>query len=217
MRFVLGPPPDADDFHPDESGWRKLREPSSYALIAVGSLIGVPVGIAFAYLWSQVQVQPISIQLNLSLFGSWAPVAVLVMLPLLALAFFLLLIAIHELLHALACPKYGLSRETVIGVWPSRLMPYAGHLGEMPCWRYLVMALAPFLVLSVLPLLIAAFVERTPSTLALLSTVNALCCGGDFVLVAVIASQIPLRAAVRNKGWATYWRNERGMTGDVRA
>jgi hypothetical protein len=205
MRFVLGPPPDADGFHPDESGWRKLREPSSYALIALGSLIGVPVGIAFAYLWSQVELYPLSIRMNLSLFGSWAPVAGLVVLAFLALAFFLLLIAIHELLHALACLKFGLSRETVIGCWPSRMMPYAGPLGEMPCWRYLVMALAPFLVLSVLPLLIAAFVERTPSTLAILSTVNALCSGGDLVLVAVIASQIPLRAAVRNKGWSTYW------------
>jgi hypothetical protein len=206
MRFVIGPPPPSDDFHPQETGWHPLREPSSVGLITMGTLIGLPVGIGFAYLWSQVQTDAFSIHLNLSLFGRWAPLLGLAALLLSGLATFLGLIVVHELLHALACPRLGLTRSTVVGVWPSRLMPYAGSMDAMPCWRHLLMALAPIAVLSVLPLMIASLYQPTPSYLAIVSTLNAFVSGGDLMICLVISSQVPLRGMVRNQGWSTWWR-----------
>lgn len=206
MRFAIGPPPVADDFHPETNGWRQISEPSAFVVILIGTPIGGLVAVAFGFMWSQLLTDSFSIQFNLSTFGPWAAIVGPAMILLSFLGCFAGLIVVHESIHALACPNLGFSRETVVGFWPRRLLPYAGYLDEVPCWRFFLIAMAPFFFLSVVPLLAGALIQTTPVYLAVISTVNAVASGGDFVISAVTLSQVPLRGVVRNKGWDTWWK-----------
>lgn len=121
--------------------------------------------------------------------------------------FFLALIAMHVLIHASVCPGFGLSAAVVLGVWPSRLMPYADYQGPMPCWRGTVVAFAPFTMLSLAPLAVAFGGASVPTLCVVVSVVNALVCGGDALIGVMVLWQVPLRAVVQNKQWGMWWRS----------
>ncbi len=205
MRFVFGPPPDDCEFNPEAEGWRKVREPSPFVLVLIGGLSGVPIAVAVAFAWvTLLGVEP-NVQMTVSSDNPWPMVTMWLFLlsPLLFLAG---LILVHELIHALACPQFGFTQKTVFGVWPSRILAYAAHLGPMSHRRGILVATAPFLVLSVGPMLVELVGRWQSSFLACVSIVNALVCGGDAFIMVMFLVQIPFIASMCNKGWYTWWR-----------
>lgn len=193
MRFQFGPVPSSPDFVPDEQ-WKSLREPSPW----LAQLLGLPVGIVAAgvigLLWFTVTpLGRISGEPN----------------PLLLLASLCGVAIVHELLHAAVTPAAGLSSRTIIGFWPSRLAFYAHYDGELSRTRFIAIMLMPFLVISVLPLVIAAIVQCTTFWLAFISTLNALFACVDLLGTGFVLAQIPANATIRNQGWRTYWRSQR--------
>lgn len=205
MRFVFGPPPDDADFNPEQEGWRKVREPSPLVLVLIGGLAGVPIAASVAFAWvTLLGVEP-NVQMTVSGDNQWPMVTMCLFLfsPLLFLA---CLILVHELIHALACPQIGLTQQTVFGVWPSKIMAYATHLGPMSHRRGILVATAPFFVLSVGPFVVELIIGSRSAFPALVSIVNALVCGGDAFIMVMFLVQIPLSALMRNKGWYTWWR-----------
>jgi hypothetical protein len=131
----------------------------------------------------------------------WLPLGVLLSIP--------LLIAVHELLHAAVHPQGGRSPATVIGAWPSRLLFYAHYCGPLSRDRFLAVLLMPLVVITLLPLGIAASGWLPPAAVAVLawfSCWNALFACGDLVGFALIACQVPRRALVQNQGWRTFWK-----------
>ena len=205
MRFLIGPPPDDTDFAPEQEGWRKVREPSPLVLVLVGAVVGVPIAAAATYVWSAIIGFEPSVQLSISGDDQYGMVKIWLFL-LVPFAFLAGLIVAHELIHALACPRFGFTRATVIGVWPSRIMPYACHLGALSHRRGILIASAPFLVLTVSPMLAELVGRWQSSFLAWVSIVNALVSGGDALIIVMLLVQIPLSASMRNKGWHTWWR-----------
>ena len=205
MRFTYGCPPTLLNFDPQNQGWRQLREPSPRVLSLVGSIVGVPICAVVVWAWVLLDLD-LSLHFHPGFLGDsarWAgPLLLFLALPVI----FIGIIAAHELIHALGCPRFGLTSMTVIGVWPSRLLFYAGHLEAMPAWHYVLYASAPFLVLSLLPMLVAYWVESTAMLCAVVSVVNALFCGGDLMIIACVVTQMPLRALVQNEGWSTWWK-----------
>ncbi|MCX5661055.1 MAG: DUF3267 domain-containing protein [Planctomycetota bacterium] len=207
MRFIFGAPPIEAGFDPEqESGWRRLRELGPRTLVVLGSLVGVPLAILVGYGWSKIPGAQASAQFDITPFGRWGTI-LLALGFLLALAgFFFSLIFVHEFVHVLACPRFGLTSDTVMGVWPSRFMAYGNHSGPVACRRFMLVGAAPFLVLSVLPLLLAWAGAPFGGLLSIISTMNAMLCGGDALICMMLLHQVPLRATVRNKGWDTWWR-----------
>jgi hypothetical protein len=205
MRLVFGEPPTVADFHPEVSGWRPLKEPRPWTLVLFGSGLGIPLAWLTGLAWAKLAVmEPFS--LNLSLFGSAARYVVLALVflgPPLGIA---ILIAVHELCHALACPRWGMTGDTVIGAWPSKLLFYAGHLREVSRDRYLVTCLMPFLMLTLLPLCLGVFIGNMSALWAIFSTTNALVCGGDAIILLLVTTQVPKHAVLQNRGWATWWK-----------
>jgi len=118
---------------------------------------------------------------------------------------FLALVSVHESLHALAMPHYGLTRQTLIGVWPTRLLFYAAHMDAMPRNRFLWVFAVPFLVLSLVPLLGCALLQVGPAAVVVVSVINGACACGDLLGIGMIAWQVPRHALVRNQGWQTWW------------
>ena len=208
MRFILGPPPDDTDFQPEQEGWRRLRDIGPGTLMLVGSLAGLPLAALCSYAWSRLSVTALTFTLPtyaMSL-GGWS----MLLLPLMVLSmlagFLAALIFTHELIHALACPRFGFTSQTTLGVWPSRFICYATHVGPISCRRGILLGIAPFLVLSVLPLLVAAAGGPRSTFTAAVSVTNALLCGGDAVITVMFLRQIPFNGTMRNKGWDTWWK-----------
>ena len=207
MRFVFGPPPDNPDFAPERNGWRLVRVPSSSALLIFGSVIGIPLCAAMALGWSQVPVTSVGLRIYTGGLGLQAGAIVApILILLMGVLSFAALIVVHELLHAFAFPGFGLSPATILGVWPRRFLPYADHHGPLPCWRFIMVGLSPFVFLSLVPLAVSSLAGTGSPFWVLVSVVNALVSGGDALIVVVVLSQVPLGAVVRNKGWDTWWR-----------
>jgi hypothetical protein len=206
MRFALGPPPDTIDFAPERDGWQRVRMPSPRRLMIVGSAVGIAMGALVVFGWRQVPAGTPLVLMDLSTFGPWAALATPLILLLSVVISFAGLLVVHELIHVLACPGLGLSSANVMGVWPSRLLPYADYQGPLPCWRAIIVALAPFTILSLVPLAVAFLAGSAPTFWMLVSVVNALGCGGDALLCFVMTSQVPLGAVVQSKRWDMWWR-----------
>jgi hypothetical protein len=206
MRLHYGPVPETADFHPSEDGWHSILEPGPVLI----QFLALPV--AFLCVGVLVTVM-VAARPGLPLFMNlnWT-----------ILVLMLLLFPVHELLHVVGFPRLGFTPESVIGVWPSRLLFYAFHSGPLAKNTYLWVFAIPFLVISVLPVAIVALVRPLPfsqpamSNLAFIAVVNAAASAGDVIGFFLVLLQVPRGAKVRNQGWRTFWKDEKKglVTGD---
>lgn len=117
-----------------------------------------------------------------------------------------LLVPLHELLHALAHPDWGLSRRTVLGFWPGQFLAYVHYEGVLTRRRLLVLLLLPLLVITIAPLLAGIVFGCVDGWVVLLSVLNAFGSCVDVLSAALVVAQVPPGAEVRSWGWRTYWR-----------
>ncbi|MSR57765.1 MAG: DUF3267 domain-containing protein [Planctomycetaceae bacterium] len=207
MRLHLGAPPLSPDFDPERDGWSKLREPSPLWLQHVALPVAIVTATVLGFAWSRLTPMSSSgFSMTVDGRGGAMPSWLVGILGMAVVAgCFLALIAVHEFLHALAMPHYGLTRQTLIGVWPSRLLFYAAYLGPMPRNHFLWVFAVPFLVLSLVPLLGCMLLRIGPAAVVVVSVINGACACGDLLGIAMIAWQVPRDALVRNQGWQTWW------------
>lgn len=207
MRLHLGAPPQSADFHPEQDGWTKLREPSPIWFQLAAAPIAIATAAALGLAWSRLTPMSssgFSIMIDGRSGATSGWLAGIVLMATIG-GCFLALVAVHELLHALAMPDYGLSRHTLIGVWPSRLLFYAAHLAPMPRNQFIRVFAVPFLVLSLLPLLGCSLLRIGPAAVVVISVINGACACGDLLGIAMIVWQVPRHALVQNQGWQTWW------------
>jgi hypothetical protein len=218
MRFHFGIPREDETFNPQTEGWSPIREPEPRVL----GLIAIPVAFGLFLLWGILcflifptelfvpQVVPISekvIQIRMPFMESISQSSIWPFLTIL-----ILFIPIHELIHAFCFPDRGLSARTYIGLWPSMGFFYAYYEGPMRRNRFLLVLIAPYIVLTLMPLVLIAglrFLGWLPEImldLAWLSLVNSLGAAGDMIGAWLIFTRITPAAYVRNKGWRTYWK-----------
>ena len=203
MRIVIGPIPKSETFDAELAGWTPLppRSPRQVALAAF--LLAMPL-IAVAvvvFLAERVQVK-----------------AAFHESPLLLAAFIMGMLALvpaHEFVHALAYLKSPFSRRLIVGAWPRHGMCYLLYAGPLPRWRVLLMVAAPFLVLSVAPMLAlwSGVLAPRPAVRAMLlfAVLNhtALCMGDYCIVLWRILRNVPRGALIHNAGWTTYWGAKR--------
>ena len=198
MRLRFGPVPDDPGFAPEDGDWARLKEPSfgKMMLMAIPLSFALAAGIAQA--WGAVaRVRGIE--------GEFSGVVTLSTALSYLLAFAALLL-VHELAHAVTLPGGGLNAATTLGFWPKTLTPYVSYEGELPRNRHILAGLTPFLVLSVVPIIIGLRFSVAPPWAAALGVINAFGASGDLVGVGLLAFQVPSSALVRNKGLETWWR-----------
>ena len=135
-----------------EAGLTRIHSPSSrlgYLLAGlVGSLLTMVlvawlIAVSFLSLLNRVRDQAASVAAEpaagaVSSAGAeplmpWWPVILA----------FLLFIPLHELVHAIFHPGSGLSPQTVMVIWPTKLRFGVYYEGCMTRWRWLIMRLAP--------------------------------------------------------------------------
>ncbi|MGZ8851084.1 MAG: DUF3267 domain-containing protein [Thermoanaerobaculia bacterium] len=198
MKFVTGPIPEDPSFDPEGTGWRKLREPhpARINLLAI-PIAAVVLGVLFLFIRSYTPIAMKDI-------GSRFLLAFLIIIPL------------HEGVHALLTPRFGTTRETLVGCWPSHMLFYAHYDGELPRERFLAVLLAPFVIITVIPLSVIALLQLNAPWVAAMAFANGLGAAGDLIGVFIVLTQVPRQAIVRNKGWRTYWRREPLLKGTNR-
>jgi hypothetical protein len=125
----------------------------------------------------------------------------------------LLYIPLHELLHAIWHPQLGLSPQTVMVIWPRKLRFGVYYEGCMTRRRWLIMRLAPFIVLVVIPAGLLTLVQYVPVPFALetflqiMMLVNGIGSGGDLVAVVWVLRQVPPKTQICFWGGKAYWRS----------
>ncbi len=188
MRFVWGPIPEDPEFQPLADGWNSLREPEPIRM----QFLAIP----FMIVTVAVVAAAIAFGTPMSLrgVGDWFLLAFLVVIP------------IHELLHALTQPQFGLTRRTYLGVWPAKLVFYAHYEGELTRERFLFILAVPTIVLTVVPLTACVLFGWNAPFLAAVASANGVSAAGDLFGLFLISTQIPRGALVRNQGWRSYWR-----------
>ncbi|MDT8896636.1 DUF3267 domain-containing protein [Thermanaerothrix sp. 4228-RoL] len=192
MRFHYGSIPENKDFNPEAEGWLSIREPGPIAM----QVIAIPVALILLAVWA---VCLFSIQQDLPPFQAFrADINTLLIL--------LLIIPVHELLHAFTHPGWGTSSNSIIGLWLSKGLFYAHYEGEMSRNRFLLVFVMPLIVLGVLPTLLIMMRPEWTQSLLWISLFGTILASGDLVCVGIIFFQIPRSAVVRNKGWRTYWK-----------
>jgi hypothetical protein len=194
MTFRLGPLPESPEFTPDDS-WILLREPSLLGFQLRAIPIAIVTTVVLAVLW--VVLTPIVHVLGTLTFP----------LPIYKFIVCLLgVIVIHELIHASVLPKIGISKDTVIGFWPSRMFIYTVYVGELTKDRCLAILIMPFFVISVVSLIFATITQATLFWLAYISILNALLSCGDILAAFMTMRLFPSGTIIRTKGWLTYWK-----------
>ena len=197
MKFHFGPVPDPLDFIPD-APWQALDEPSinvlnfvilPYALATLGAVF---------ILW--FGLTPLSlIDLEYFTFIDNSTASLMVI--------FVILIILHELLHTVIHPGFGLSSQSILGLWLSRGVFYAAYAAEWSRNRAVACLLTPFLTLSILPLILAPlFSGDMMALLCFVSLVNAFASCADLFFARLIFLQVPADGILRNKGYRTYWK-----------
>ena len=193
MRFHFGPIPETPGFVP-ELPWKPLKEPPPMMLQWVALPVAVMSGGIVGGLWAWLT--PASRLSEVPSLGAWV------------LAAFVWLIPVHEAIHALVHPGRGLSDRTCIGMWLSRGLFYAHCHGPMSRDRFIAILIAPFMVLSILPLIGCALIGEVHLLSFTGSMVNALLACGDLLGVMLLLWQVPRNATIQNQSWRTYWRSE---------
>jgi hypothetical protein len=188
MRFIRGPIPEEHDFQPAEQGWNSIREPDPVMM----QVIAVPIMLVTAAL--------LFVVVTLGTVVPWRDVLGRFVLA------FLFIIPVHELIHAFASPGFGMSRRTLVGFWPSKLLFYAHYGGELPRQQFLAILIAPIALLTVLPLLLCVLFEWNTPTVVAAACANGIGAAGDILGIAIVLRQIPRGSIVRNKGWRSYWK-----------
>lgn len=165
MKFQIGLPRCDVPFAIEDQGWSRHEEtfsPDDFAKTVAIWGIGLSV---LTYLASPQSADFVSV---LNQFG-------------LVLVLFIVTGVVHELLHGICHPGYGLRSNSIYGVLPKQGCLYAHWSGELTVLRYRVTLSMPFVVLTMGSMGLAFLVEQGPlcDLLAFIAVTNASMSGGD--------------------------------------
>ena len=205
MRLQWGEIPYSESVSPEARGLRVIHSPATRKIYWLAALAGLALlgGLCTGLsLWSWVVANKAGMATAGDAASPWITVLVV-------LATF---IPLHELLHLVGQPGWGMSRRSVLAVWPSKLRFGVYFEGCMSRRRWLGMRLAPFLVLSVLPACVVAVLQLHPWTpdvevgLQVMMVVNALGSGGDILAAVIVLRQVPAAAQMCFESGRAFWR-----------
>ena len=205
MKFHLGSLPEDRDDLPDVEGWHRIYSPRPRLGYLLAGLIGLLFPLVVCGWLIVVSALAGQREGGETLVHQSTPWGVV----LLAL---LLYIPLHELLHAVWHPQLGLSPQTVLVIWPRKLRFGVYYEGCMTRRRWVMMRLAPLIVLVILPAALLTLFHYAPVPFALetflqvMLLVNGIGSGGDVVAVIWVLRQVPSKAQLCFCGGKAYWR-----------
>lgn len=109
----------------------------------------------------------------------------------------------HEILHLIAYPKFWKNENAGFGFVPIIMMPYAWYAGILTKKHAMFALMAPFLVITCLPLLFQIIFRsfEEDSYIPFASAFNAMSAGGDLLLSWVILRYVPKNAYMQGTAY----------------
>ena len=180
--------------------WIPLKEPHS---LMSAIFISVPFMIVSTLM--SIGIIKIINDISFSEFG-WSAGSFSFTINLSVILGLLFLVIFHELLHLIFIPNFLRSDKTYIG-----LTIFGGFVvseEEISRARYIVITIAPFIIISVLlPIILGALGLLTP-LLKFLIVLNAMSSSVDLLNLLLIVKQVPRNASLINNGHKTYWKQQ---------
>jgi hypothetical protein len=205
VRIHFGTLPAGQNEPAAEDGLTRIHSPGSRLGYLLAGLVGLALPMVLI-VWL-IAVSLLSAPVGAGDVGAETPVpwgAVILAL--------VLVIPLHELVHAVLHPGFGLSPQTVMVIWPTKLRFGVYYEGCMTRGRWLAMRLAPLVCLSVVPVMLLTLFEVVPASFALetflqvLMLVSGIGSGGDVIAVIWVLFQVPARADICFCSGRAYWR-----------
>ncbi len=213
LRFRFGNVPGEQNEPPVEEGLTRIYSPSSRIGYLLAGLVGLALPAVLFACFVAVSLLSLPKGVADEAADAVATAAVEASMPWGAVILALLLfIPLHELTHAVLHPGFGLSAQTVMVIWPTKLRFGVYYEGCMDRRRWLLMRLAPLACLSVVPILLLTLfrVVLLPFPIEIfwqvLTLVNFVGSGGDLVAAIWVLFQVPAGAEICFRGGKAYWR-----------
>jgi Putative zincin peptidase len=124
---------------------------------------------------------------------------------LLTLTVLVTLVVVHEAIHLLALPGGGVG-NAVAGFWPGKGAAYVEYRLPVSQRRFVLVTLAPVLLLSVGVIAVAALGVRVPVPLQWASVLNAFGSGADLLVVCLVLRQSSPASIILGSGQQLYTR-----------
>ena len=206
MRIHFGNVPEIADVQPEAEGLHNIRGPKASVGYLLAGLTGfllliMPI-MGLCLILSFFALPSTETTSRLHPPAPWGAVllALLVYVPL------------HELLHLVWHPRLGLSNQSVLVIWPTKLRFGVYYEGSMSRTRWLLMRIAPFIVLSLVPAGLLAIFQNVPfnhtikTFFEVLLVVNGVGSGGDVIAIILVLFQVPPSALLCFRGGRAYWK-----------
>jgi len=205
VRLQLGAVATSEPTIPETQSWRVVHSPELRKIYWIAVVAGLAILGALCVAlssWSWVVANSAGMATSGEATRPWlvAGIALVAFVPL------------HEGIHLLGQPQWGMSQRSVVSIWPAKLRFGVYYEGCMPRRRWLQMRLAPLAVLSVLPALVVALLELGGGAadvqvgLQVMMVVNALGSGADVVAAILVLRQVPAKADMCFQSGRAYWR-----------
>lgn len=175
----------------EDNNWNRIDLFDKNAIFS-SLMIGIGAAVCIGFIW--VSLFPHSLPL-----GSPTTLQIAAALAVLIIG--------HEVFHLLGFPCFGLSSDTTIGIWVELGSPYVQHNSFMVRNRFLFVAGLPFLVLSIIPILMQLFGIGEANIWSWISVLNCIGAGSDIYIIFKVISTVPSQAQVIEDGVAFYWQN----------
>lgn len=182
-----------------KSGWIPMKEPKN---LISAILLSVPLMIIAAII--SIGVINIFSTITLRDFGLTSD-GISITINFNIIFLLVLLLILHELLHLIFISNFIKSEKTYIG-----LTLFGGFViteEEISKSRYILITIAPFMIISIiLPLILTVFGLLT-TTLKFLIILNSMGSSVDLLNFLLLIKQVPKNATLKSNGPNTYWKN----------
>jgi hypothetical protein len=207
LRILVNPRPLALSSQPLPAVWHLIQQPKPALGLGISILTGLGLPfVPFLLLSLESWLLPRVATNQTETIPWW------ILLPVLLVS-----VVAHEFLHLLWHPGWGLSSQSLMLIWPRRLLAGVYYEGFMPRTRWLVMRLSPLVGLTVLPTLVLLVVYPYEMSffwqqfIILVILVNSLGAGGDLVASVIVAQQVAPGGQVGNWNGRACWRAEKAI------
>ncbi|NRR21313.1 DUF3267 domain-containing protein [Brevibacillus sp. MS2.2] len=178
--------------------WVPLKEPQSLGKATLLSipfmLINALIAFGIIHIFSPISLQEFGLtsgSLSISIDFS-------------VIFFLLALVIFHECLHLIFIPNFMRSEKTWMG-----LTLFGGFVAteeKIPKSRYILITIAPFIILSVLLPFLLGFLGLFTTVLKFLVLINAIASSVDMLNLFLVMKQVPKQAILISNGQKTYWK-----------
>lgn len=206
MRIITHIVPQEPILDPESQGLKPIRSPKgifgNFIAQATGFILLLCPTLFLCMAASQIALNPSESQ-TVSLDTSPWTAMVLALL---------IYIPLHEGVHLLCQPGMGRGPNSMLIWMPAKLRFGVYYEGSMSRTRWLVMRLAPFVLLTLIPVCFLAIVQNLPfyrfpmTMIEVITVVNGVGSGADVVAALVVLFQVPGSASIVFQGGRAYWK-----------